>query len=63
LAELIAKVAGFQGNLMQDTSKPDGTMRKVLDVSKIQALGWRAEIPLTDGISRTYQDYVLGIAE
>lgn len=63
LAGLIAKVAGFQGNLMQDTSKPDGTMRKVLDVSKIQALGWRAKIPLTDGISRTYQDYVLGIAE
>lgn len=63
LAELIAKVAGFQGNLMQDTSKPDGTMRKVLDVSKMQALGWRAKIPLTDGISRTYQDYVLGIAE
>lgn len=63
LAGLIAKVAGFQGNLMQDTSKPDGTMRKVLDVSKIQALGWRAKIPLTDGIFRTYQDYVLGIAE
>lgn len=63
LAGLIAKVAGFQGDLMQDTSKPDGTMRKVLDVSKIQALGWRAEIPLTDGIARTYQDYVLGIAE
>jgi GDP-L-fucose synthase len=63
LAGLIAKVVGFQGDLIQDTSKPDGTMRKVLDVSKIQALGWRAEIPLTDGISRTYQDYVLGIAE
>ena len=63
LAELIAKIASFQGNLVQDTSKPDGTMRKVLDVSKIQALGWRAKIPLTDGIFRTYQDYVLGIAE
>lgn len=63
LAGLIAKVAGFQGDLMQDTSKPDGTMRKVLDASKIQALGWRAKIPLTDGIARTYQDYVLGIAE
>lgn len=63
LAGLIAKVVGFQGNLMQDTSKPDGTMRKVLDVSKIQALGWRAKIPLADGISRTYQDYVLGITE
>lgn len=63
LAELIAKIAGFQGNLVQDTGRPDGTMRKVLDVSKIQALGWRAKIPLTDGISRTYQDYVLGIAE
>lgn len=63
LAGLIAKVAGFQGGLIQDTSKPDGTMRKVLDVSKIQALGWRAKIPLTDGLSRTYQDYVLGLAE
>lgn len=59
LAGLIAKVVGFQGDLIQDTSKPDGTMRKVLDVSKIQALGWRAKIPLTDGLSRTYQDYVL----
>jgi GDP-L-fucose synthase len=63
LAELVAAVVGFKGSLTFDTSKPDGTMRKVLDVSKIQALGWRAEIPLTDGISRTYQDYVLGIAE
>lgn len=61
LAELIAKIACFQGDLIQDTSKPDGTMRKVLDVSKIQALGWRAKIPLTDGLSRTYQDYVLSL--
>jgi len=57
LAETIAGVIGFQGKFMQDTSKPDGTMRKVLDVSKIQGLGWRAKTSLADGISRTYEDY------
>ena len=63
LAETIAGVVGYAGKFIQDTSKPDGTMRKVLDVSKIQSLGWRAKTSLTDGISRAYEDYLLGITQ
>jgi len=57
LAETVAKVAGFTGTLEFDTSKPDGTPRKVLDVSRIQALGWRHKIGLEDGIRATYTDF------
>src|SRR5436190_8539355 len=55
LAELICETVGFKGDLAWDTTKPDGTPRKLLDVSKIQALGWRHRIGLRDGIARTYQ--------
>ncbi len=55
LAELICDVVGFNGDLAWDTTKPDGTPRKLLDISKIQALGWRPRIGLRDGIARTYQ--------
>lgn len=55
LAELICEVVGFQGTLAWDSTKPDGTPRKLLDVSKVHALGWRHEIPLREGIARTYQ--------
>lgn len=55
LAELICDVVGFKGELAWDTTKPDGTPRKLLDVSKVHALGWRHRIPLRDGIARTYQ--------
>jgi GDP-L-fucose synthase len=54
LAELICDVVGFDGELAWDTTKPDGTPRKLLDVSKIRALGWKTAIPLRDGIVRTY---------
>jgi GDP-L-fucose synthase len=54
LAEVICDVVGFRGNLVWDTSKPDGTPQKLLDVSKIRALGWHATIPLREGIKRTY---------
>ena len=57
LAETIAEVVGYKGRFIQDTSKPDGTMRKVLDVSKISALGWRASTSLKVGISLTYQAF------
>ncbi len=57
LAETIAEVVGYKGQFIQDTSKPDGTMRKVLDVSKISALGWRASTSLKVGISLTYQAF------
>jgi len=55
LAELICEIVGFKGDLAWDTTKPDGTPRKLLDISKIHALGWRHRIELRDGIGRTYQ--------
>jgi GDP-L-fucose synthase len=55
LAETVAEVVGYKGAFVQDTSKPDGTMRKVMDVSKIQCLGWSANTHLKDGISLTYK--------
>ncbi|MEP6955280.1 MAG: GDP-L-fucose synthase [Chthoniobacterales bacterium] len=55
LAELVCEVVGFEGELTLDPSKPDGTPRKLLDVSKINALGWRPKIPLRAGIARTYE--------
>jgi len=54
LAEIVADVVGFDGELVQDTSKPDGTPRKLLDVSRINDLGWKATVPLRDGIAETY---------
>ena len=56
LAELVAEVVGFKGNLTFDTSKPDGTMRKVMDVSRINALGWQYKMHLKQGIAISYQD-------
>jgi len=58
LAQLIAGVVGYRGNIVFDRSKPDGTPRKLLDVSKIQSLGWRHEINLLDGIEKTYDWYL-----
>jgi len=55
LAETIAKVTGFKGEIRFDPTKPDGTPRKLLDVSRLNALGWKATISLEDGIRRTYQ--------
>ncbi|MFL5741993.1 MAG: GDP-L-fucose synthase family protein [Flavisolibacter sp.] len=58
LAELISGIVGYQGQLIFDTSKPDGTPRKLMDVSKLQALGWKASISLKQGIQKVYEDYV-----
>jgi GDP-L-fucose synthase len=55
LAETVAAVVGYQGKFVQDTSKPDGTMRKVMDVNKIQNLGWKAKTSLKEGIALTYK--------
>jgi GDP-L-fucose synthase len=55
LAELICEVVGFDGDLAWDTTKPDGTPRKLLDVTKLRALGWKPSISLRDGIARTYE--------
>ena len=57
LAELIQKITGFEGDIEWDSSKPDGTPRKLLDVSRISALGWKAQISLEDGIRSTYDWY------
>jgi len=55
LAELICDVVGFNGDLACDITKPDGTPRKLLDVTKLRDLGWKPAIPLRDGIARTYE--------
>jgi GDP-L-fucose synthase len=57
LAELIKETVGFSGSIEWDSSKPDGTPRKLLDVSRIKALGWKAQISLKDGIASTYEWY------
>lgn len=58
LAELIQKTVGFTGKIVFDSSKPDGTPRKLMDVTKINKLGWKAKISLEEGIKKTYQDFV-----
>lgn len=55
LAELVAKIVGFKGELVFDTSRPDGTPRKLLDVSKLRKLGWQPKISLREGIRQTYE--------
>jgi GDP-L-fucose synthase len=54
LAETIAKIVGYQGKIEWDTTKPDGTPRKLLDVSRLERLGWKAKTKLEDGLSKTY---------
>jgi GDP-L-fucose synthase len=58
LAALIAEVVGFRGEFVYDTGKPDGTPRKLLDSSRLQALGWRPTISLREGIALAYQDFL-----
>jgi GDP-L-fucose synthase len=58
LAELVSKVVGFEGDIHWDTSKPDGTPRKLLDTSRLNDLGWTPNIKLEDGIRQTYREYV-----
>jgi GDP-L-fucose synthase len=58
LAELIAEVIGFKGKIVYDSSKPDGTPRKLMDVTRINNLGWKAKTNLKTGIQKTYQWYL-----
>ena len=58
LAALIAEIVGYEGELEFDTSKPDGTPRKLMDVTRLQATGWQAKIGLREGIQSTYEWYV-----
>ncbi|SMX29581.1 GDP-L-fucose synthase [Pelagimonas phthalicica] len=58
LARLVAKITGFEGRIATDPSKPDGTMRKLIDVTRLADMGWRASIPLEQGIAETYDWYL-----
>ena len=58
LAETVKEVVGYEGRIVFDRDKPDGTPRKLLDVSRLHALGWRAKTPLEDGIRQTYAWFV-----
>ena len=62
LAETVVKVVGFEGKLTFDTSKPDGTPRKLMDVSRLNGLGWKARTELAAGISLAYSDYLSRLA-
>ena len=55
LVETVAKVTGFKGAIKWDTSKPDGTPRKLMDVSRLKALGWQYSVSLEDGLAQSYQ--------
>lgn len=58
LAEQVKAVVGFEGELVWDTDKPDGTPRKLLDSSRLRALGWQPRVPLAEGIARSYQFFL-----
>lgn len=58
LTELVAEIVGFKGKILWDTSKPNGTPRKLLDISKAKALGWTAFTPLPNGIRKAYRDFL-----
>jgi GDP-L-fucose synthase len=57
LASLVSEVVGYQGEIRYDTSKPDGTPRKLLDISRIRELGWTPEVSLREGVTRAYEDF------
>lgn len=63
LAEKIAQVAGYKGRIRFDRSKPDGTPRKIVDVSKLAAMGWQASVPLEEGLRRAYAWYIENYAD
>ena len=58
LAQLIAKITGYSGKISTDPSKPDGTMRKLMDVGRLDRMGWRARIKLEQGLAETYEWYL-----
>ncbi len=58
LAMTIGKVIGYEGNIAFDTTKPDGTPRKLMDVGRLQSLGWRPQVALRDGLALAYADFL-----
>jgi GDP-L-fucose synthase len=63
LADLVAEIVGFEGDIIWDTTRPNGTPRKLLDVSRLQALGWKPRISLREGIAATYRWFLASHAE
>lgn len=57
LAKMIARVVGYKGRIVYDSTKPDGTARKLMDSTRLNALGWRPRIDLEEGIANTYQSW------
>ena len=57
-ARMVAEIVGFQGKIVFDTSKPDGTPRKLLDISRLSAMGWKAKISLREGLAKAYADFL-----
>lgn len=62
LAELVAETVGYQGKILTDPSKPDGTPRKLMDISLIRSTGWAPSIPFRDGLTAAYQDFLTATA-
>jgi GDP-L-fucose synthase len=62
LASLVAKTIGFTGGILTDPTKPDGTPRKLLDISKIKATGWSPEVSFETGLAAAYQDFLSTLA-
>lgn len=62
LAETVKQIVGFEGEINWDTSRPDGTPRKLMDVSKLHSLGWKHKIELKDGIALAYQDFLTNVS-
>ena len=62
LAGVVMEVVGYDGPVVKDTSKPDGTPRKLMDNAKLAALGWRATVPLREGIACAYESFLAGEA-
>ena len=58
LAEMVKDIVGFEGELVWNTSKPDGTPRKLMNVNKIESLGWKHQIDLRSGIEKVYSEFV-----
>ena len=59
LARLVAEIVGFRGEIVYDTSKPDGAPQKLLDVSRLSTIGWKAKVPLREGLAKAYDDFLM----
>jgi GDP-L-fucose synthase len=58
-AQTVAEIVGYRGRIVYDPSKPDGTPRKLVDVSRLSALGWSAKVPLREGLQKAYADFLI----